>query len=156
MLYSLSLISTKKRKHELLTKLFCPQPVTSSSVQTVPPPSILKTFKPYPSPMLLFRSPSLFYLLVHGRCGGFLFSLYHTQITHTTFGRTPLDEGSVRCRDLYVKTYKHSQETNIHTTEGIRTHDHSKRPAADLRLRPCGHFFRDGETPNIVSVQINI
>jgi hypothetical protein len=49
------------------------------------------------------RSPSLFYLLVHSRCTGFLFSLDHTQ-THTTFGRTPLDEGSARRRDLYLTT----------------------------------------------------
>jgi hypothetical protein len=34
---------------------------------------------------------------------GFDFSLDHTQ-THTTVGRTPLDEGSVRRRDLYLTT----------------------------------------------------
>jgi hypothetical protein len=50
-----------------------------------------------------FRSPSLFYLLVHSRCRGFVFSLDHTQ-THTTVGRTPLDEGSARRRDLYQTT----------------------------------------------------
>jgi hypothetical protein len=33
----------------------------------------------------------------------FLFSLDHTQ-THTTVGRTPLDEGSARRRDLYQTT----------------------------------------------------
>jgi hypothetical protein len=44
---------------------------------------------------ILTRSPYLFYLLVHSRCRGFLFSLDHTQ-THTTVGRTPLDEGSAR------------------------------------------------------------
>jgi hypothetical protein len=46
-----------------------------------------------------FRSPSLFYLPVHSRCRGCLFSLDHTH-THTRVGRTPLDEGSARCRDL--------------------------------------------------------
>jgi hypothetical protein len=50
-----------------------------------------------------FRSPSLFYLLDHSRCRGFLFSLDHTQ-THTTVGRTPLDEGSASRRDLYLAT----------------------------------------------------
>jgi hypothetical protein len=50
-----------------------------------------------------FRSPSLFYLLVHSRCRGFLFSLNHTQ-THATVGRTPLKEGSARRRDLYLTT----------------------------------------------------
>jgi hypothetical protein len=33
----------------------------------------------------------------------FLFLLDHTQ-THTTVGRTPLDEGSARRRDLYLTT----------------------------------------------------
>jgi hypothetical protein len=47
------------------------------------------------------RSPALFYLLVHSRCRSFCFSLGHAQ-THTTVGRTPLDEGSARRRDLYL------------------------------------------------------
>jgi hypothetical protein len=34
------------------------------------------------------------------------------------------------------------QETNIHAPGGIRTHDPSKRSAADLRLRPRGHWDR--------------
>jgi hypothetical protein len=60
-----------------------------------------------------FRSPSLFYLLVHSRCRGFLFSLDHTQ-THTTFGRTPLDEGSARRRDLYLTTQTlYKRQTSI-------------------------------------------
>jgi hypothetical protein len=48
-----------------------------------------------------FRSPSFFYLLVHSMCLYCLFSLDHTE-THTTVGRTPLDEGSARRRDLYL------------------------------------------------------
>jgi hypothetical protein len=50
-----------------------------------------------------FRSPSLFYLLVHSSCRAFLFSLDHIQ-THTTVGKTPLDEGSARRRDHYLTT----------------------------------------------------
>jgi hypothetical protein len=50
-----------------------------------------------------YRSPSLFYLLVHSRCTEFLFALHHTQ-THTTVSRTPLGEGSARRRDLYLTT----------------------------------------------------
>jgi hypothetical protein len=57
----------------------------------------------HPWTTLLFRSPSLFYLLVHSRCKGVLFSLDHTQ-AHTTIGTTPLDEGSARRRDLYLTT----------------------------------------------------
>jgi hypothetical protein len=49
-----------------------------------------------------FRSPSLFYLLVHSRCREFVFSLDHTQ-KHTTVGRTPLDASALR-RDLYLTT----------------------------------------------------
>jgi hypothetical protein len=59
------------------------------------------------------RSPSLFYLLVHSRCRGCLFSLDHTQ-THITVGRTPLDEGSARCRDLYLTTQPlYKRQTSI-------------------------------------------
>jgi hypothetical protein len=50
-----------------------------------------------------FRSPSVFYLPVHSRCRGCLFSLDHTE-PHTTVGRAPLDEGSARRRDLYLTT----------------------------------------------------
>jgi hypothetical protein len=46
--------------------------------------------------------PSSAYLFTAG-VEGFDFSLDHTQ-THTTFGRTPLDEGSAHSRDLYLTT----------------------------------------------------
>ena len=37
---------------------------------------------------------------------------------------------------------QHSQQTNTHAPGGIRTHDLSRRAAADLRLRPRGHWDR--------------
>ena len=37
---------------------------------------------------------------------------------------------------------QHSQQRNIHAPGGIRTHDLSRRAAADLRLRPHGHSDR--------------
>ena len=37
---------------------------------------------------------------------------------------------------------QHSQQTNIHAPGGIRTHDLSRRAAADLRLRPSSHWDR--------------
>jgi hypothetical protein len=37
---------------------------------------------------------------------------------------------------------QHSQQTNIHAPVGIRTHDLSRRAAADLRLRPRSHWSR--------------
>jgi hypothetical protein len=69
----------------------------------------------------------------------FVISLDHIQ-THTTVGRTPLDEGSARQRDLYLTTHNTVQETNIHAADGIRTDDPSKRSAADLRLRRRGRW----------------
>ena len=44
-------------------------------------------------------------------------------------------------RPLPDKT-RHLQQTNIHDPGGIRTHDLSRRAAADLRLRPRGHWDR--------------
>jgi hypothetical protein len=37
---------------------------------------------------------------------------------------------------------QHSQQTNIHATSGIRSHDLSRRAAVDLCLRPRGHWDR--------------
>ena len=37
---------------------------------------------------------------------------------------------------------QHSQQTKIHARGGIRTHDLSRQAAADLRLRPHGHWDR--------------
>ena len=70
----------------------------------------------------------------------FLRFLDHTQ-RRTTAGRTPLDEWSARRRDLYLIT-QHSQQTNIHALGRIRTHDLSRRAAADLHFRPRGHWDR--------------
>jgi hypothetical protein len=76
-------------------------------------------------------------------CFSFCFSLDHTQ-THTTLGRTPLDEGSARRRDLDLATQT-LYKTNIYAPSGIRTHDPSKRSAADLRIRPHDHWDRPYE-----------
>jgi hypothetical protein len=46
-------------------------------------------------------------------------AFHHTQ-GHTTVGRTPLDKGSARRRDLYLTTQKHTtHKTNIHAPGGI-------------------------------------
>ena len=37
---------------------------------------------------------------------------------------------------------QHSQQTNVYVPGGIRTHNLSRRAAADLRLRPHGHWDR--------------
>ena len=68
--------------------------------------------------------------------------LDHTR-RRTTVGRTPLDKWSARRRDLYLTTHNtHNRQTSM-PPGGIRTHDLSRRAAADLRLRPRGHRDRD-------------
>jgi hypothetical protein len=69
--------------------------------------------------------------------------LDHTQWC-TTVGRTPLDEWSAHRRDLYLTTHNtHNRQTSMPPTpHGIQTHNLSMRAAADLRLRPCGHWDR--------------
>ena len=75
--------------------------------------------------------------------------LDHTQ-RHTTVCRTPPEEWSARHRDLYLTTHK--TLTNIHAPGGIRTHNLKKRAAADLRLRPRGHW---DQTENKLTVKIS-
>ena len=50
--------------------------------------------------------------------------------------------GSARRRDLYLNHTQHSQYTIVHAPNGIRTHYHKRRSAADPRLRPRGHWDR--------------
>ena len=50
---------------------------------------------------------------------------------------------------------QHSQQTDIHAPGGIRTHDLSKRAAADLRLRPRGHWDRPNREVNVEIIDIN-
>ena len=73
----------------------------------------------------------------------FLRFLDHTR--RTTVGRTPLDEWSARRRDLYPTTHiTHNRQTSMPPPGGIRTHDLSRRAAADRRLSPRGHWDRPG------------
>ena len=67
--------------------------------------------------------------------------LDHTQ-RRSTVGRNPLDEWSARRRDLYPTTHDtHNRQISM-PPGGIRTHNLSRRAAADLRLRPRGHWDR--------------
>jgi len=66
--------------------------------------------------------------------------LDHTK-RRTTVARTPLDEWSARRRDLYLKTHN-TYNKHPCSPGGIRTHNHSRRAAIDLRLRPRGHWDR--------------
>jgi hypothetical protein len=58
---------------------------------------------------------------------------------HTTLGRTPLGEWSVRRRDLCLTTHN-AHKRNIHASGGIRTHNPSKRLAEGPRLTRSGHW----------------
>ena len=78
--------------------------------------------------------------------------LDHTQ-RRATVGRSPLDEWSVRRRDLYLTTHN-TQQTNIHAPAGIRTHDRSRRVAADLRLRPRGFWDRHLYTYRVLTIVV--
>jgi hypothetical protein len=80
------------------------------------------------------------------RCGptqamaSFLRFLDHTQ-RHTAVCRTFARVINPSQRPLPDNT-QHSQQTDIHTPGGIRTHIPSKRAAANLRLRQRGHWDR--------------
>ena len=50
----------------------------------------------------------------------------HT-LWHTTVGRTPLDDGSARRRDLYLTTHNTHNRQHIHDPSGIQTRNPSKR-----------------------------
>ena len=84
-----------------------------------------------------------------------LITLWDTH-THThTHTHTPRDFsgrgfGSTQ-RPLPDKT-SHSQGTDIHAVSGIRTRNPSKLAAADQRLRPRGHWDRQG---NILLVNMS-
>ena len=76
------------------------------------------------------------------RASSFTRFLDHTK-RRTTFGRTPLDEWSAHRTDLYLITHtQYSQQENLHNLGGIRTHNLSRRAAADPSLRPRGHWDR--------------
>jgi len=44
------------------------------------------------------------------------------------------------CESALTDNIQHSKQTNIHVPGGIRTHNPSKRAAADPRLTPPGHW----------------
>jgi len=76
-------------------------------------------------------------LPTHCKCTGLLLHLITLNDTHThthTLGRTPLDKRSARCRNLYLTTKQHLQQTDSHAPGGIRTRNPKKRPVLWDRL----------------------
>ena len=67
--------------------------------------------------------------------------LDHTQ-RRNTVSRNPLDEWSARRRDIYLTAHTKLTTDNFYAPCGIRTHILSRRAAADLPLRPRGHWNR--------------
>ena len=61
-------------------------------------------------------------------------------LRHTTFDGTPLDERSAQQRDINLHITQHSQETNIHASSGIWTHNCSKQSATEPWLGPHGDW----------------
>ena len=104
-------------------------------------------FPSSPGTVYAFPGPYAYFSL-RWRCdptrvmaSSFLRFLDHIQ-RRTTVGRTPLDEWSARRREFYLTTHNtHNRQTSM-PPGGIRTHDLSRRAAADLRLRPRGYWDR--------------
>jgi hypothetical protein len=68
--------------------------------------------------------------------------LDHTQL-RATVGRTPLERVISPSQRSQPENTQHTQQTNIHATGGIRTHDRRRRAAVDLRLRSRGRWDRE-------------
>jgi len=84
----------------------------------------------FPSSFLLSVTSSTYSL-----CGrGILLPLV-TLNDIQTVGKSPLDEGSARRRNLYLTTHNTHNRQPIMAPVGIRTHNPSKQAATDLRLR---------------------
>jgi len=91
--------------------------------------------------VLIFHPWSDLFVPNHFKCKGLLLHLItlidthrHTH-THTHI----LYKRSACLRGLYMTT-QHSQETDIHASGGVRTHNPSKWETADPRLRLCDHW----------------
>ena len=92
------------------------------------------------------------YLFLRLYCPAFCLFVFRTQTSMPPAGFflyficTSLSSLSSAC--LLFFTVQHTQHnTNVHAPGGIRTHNSSKRSAADPRLRPLGHWDRQGFEP---------
>ena len=94
---------------------------------------------------LVWTRCKLFFLVVLRPNAGHGLLILEVSRLHTTTYHSRQDfsgrEISSSQRPLPDNT-QHSQQTDIHATGGIETHDLSRRAAADLRFRPRGHWNR--------------
>ena len=63
-------------------------------------------------------------------------------LNHITLGRTPLDEGSARRKDLYLTAHNIQKRQTSTPPDGNRIRNPIKRSPADPRLRPLCHWDR--------------
>jgi hypothetical protein len=90
------------------------------------------------------RNTSIFMLrsLFHGAPAPSRPGPPHYRSFTITLGRTPLEEWSVRRKDLYLTTHNpHKRQTSM-PPGGIRTHNPSKWMTEDPHLKPRGHCDR--------------
>jgi hypothetical protein len=90
---------------------------------------------PFSDFLFLFLSLSDPLLPTHCKVWRFIVAADHTEWqteTHT-LGKTPLDEGSARRRDLYLYDTQHSQQTSRRTPSQIR-----RNPSKQVTARPLG------------------
>jgi hypothetical protein len=74
-----------------------------------------------------------------------LLSIHEVSRSHTTMHHSWYDFCGLVTSPPYKPlphNAQHLQESDIHAFSGIRTHKLSMRPAADLPLRPRGHWYR--------------
>ena len=96
----------------------------------------------YTRTSFLLPSCLVWHLLpTHCGCGGLLLSWVTLNDIHT-LGKSPLDVGSVRLRNLYRTTHNTHKRQPPMTPIDIRTRNPSKQAATDLRLRPRNHRDR--------------
>jgi hypothetical protein len=85
------------------------------------------------------------WLYFHSPVSGYSLLVFGVSWSHTTT-RHSRQESSGRVINPSQRpppdNTQHSQQTNIHASRGIRTHNLSRRAAEDLRLRPRGHWDR--------------
>jgi hypothetical protein len=107
----------------------------------MPQNTLRKSLSPATISLPMARQPYMgLGLLVQSRFHG------HTHLRHTTVGRTPLDEGPARRRDLYLTT--HNRQTSMPPVEfepTILVNERPKTHALDgtaTGIGPCNYYLK--------------
>jgi len=78
---------------------------------------------------------------------------FEITLKHTKHGRTPLNEWLACWRDLYLHKRQHSQKTDLHAPDRIRTCNSSKRAAVDPLFRPQAPKLSATMYPRMIYLQ---